>query len=277
LTIQQALNLEPNLNPRISAAFTVPDGAFDPLRLALAFAATAKSNGASFRTYTEVSGMLINGVGNVVGLKIVNRHTHQPEELHGDLVVNATGAWAGQVAVFANVEVPVTPTPGVMVAFGERLTNHVINRLCPPDDGDIIIPQRRMSVIGTTSFEVDNVDYIPVTDDQVQKMRRCAYDLIPSLDRVHLRGTYMSARPLIGKSIEGRSLSRTFKCFDHKESQNVDGLVTITGGKATTCRIMAEKTSDLVCQKLGLKTECVTRDQPLISYRNYYRSYGENA
>jgi glycerol-3-phosphate dehydrogenase len=82
---------------------------------------------------------------------------------------------------------------------------------------------------------------------------------------------------LIGKSVEGRSLSRTFKCFDHKESQNVDGLVTITGGKATTCRIMAEKTSDLVCQKLGLKAECVTRDQPLISYRNYYRSYGENA
>ncbi len=79
----------------------------------------------------------------------------------------------------------------------------------------------------------------------------------------------MSARPLIGTSVEGRSLSRTFRCYDHLE-EGVEGMVTITGGKATTCRAMAEKTADLVCEKLGMRAACTTKEIPLESYRNYY-------
>jgi glycerol-3-phosphate dehydrogenase len=79
----------------------------------------------------------------------------------------------------------------------------------------------------------------------------------------------MSARPLIGTSLEGRSLSRTFRCYDHLE-EGVAGLVTITGGKATTCRAMAEKTADLVCKKLGIQATCTTKEVTLDSYRNYY-------
>ncbi len=70
--------------------------------------------------------------------------------------------------------VSVTPTPGVMVAYDARLINRVINRLCPPSDGDIILPQRRMMCIGTTSFEVEDVDYIPIIEEQVELMHRCA-------------------------------------------------------------------------------------------------------
>jgi glycerol-3-phosphate dehydrogenase len=50
----------------------------------------------------------------------------------------------------------------------------------------------------------------------------------------------------------------------------VDGLVTITGGKATTLRAMAEKTADVVCAKLNITTPCVTKETPLLSYRQYY-------
>jgi glycerol-3-phosphate dehydrogenase len=82
----------------------------------------------------------------------------------------------------------------------------------------------------------------------------------------------MSARPLIKTSMKGRSISRTFKCYDHKESENLDGFVTITGGKATTCRIMAEKTADLVCSKLGLSVTCQTSQMPLVSYREFFQS-----
>ena len=52
--------------------------------------------------------------------------------------------------------------------------------------------------------------------------------------------------------------------------EGIEGLVTITGGKATTCRAMAEKTADLVCQKLGIQAACTTQDVALTSYRNYY-------
>jgi glycerol-3-phosphate dehydrogenase len=50
----------------------------------------------------------------------------------------------------------------------------------------------------------------------------------------------------------------------------VDGLVTITGGKATTLRAMAEKTADVVCAKLNITIPCVTKETPLLSYRQYY-------
>jgi len=119
---------------------------------------------------------------------------------------------------------------------------------------------------------VENCDYIPVYDDQVKQMHARAVELIPRIAQTRERGAYMSARPLIASSASGRSLSRTFKCYDHKASEGVEGLVTITGGKATTSRAMAEKTVDLVCQKLGLNAPCTTSEVILTSYRNFYRS-----
>src|SRR5512139_2354326 len=85
LTAQQALKMEPNLNPKLLSAFLIPDGTFDPLRLALSFAATAKSNGARFRLYTEVEGMVVDGLGNVVGVKIWDRTNNQHSELRADM------------------------------------------------------------------------------------------------------------------------------------------------------------------------------------------------
>jgi glycerol-3-phosphate dehydrogenase len=53
----------------------------------------------------------------------------------------------------------------------------------------------------------------------------------------------MATRPLIGSGSTGRSITRTFKCYDHKENDNVSGIVTITGGKATTLRHNGRKDS----------------------------------
>jgi glycerol-3-phosphate dehydrogenase len=50
----------------------------------------------------------------------------------------------------------------------------------------------------------------------------------------------------------------------------MEGFVTITGGKATTMRLMAEKTADLVCRKLSISASCETRESPLLSYREYF-------
>ncbi len=269
----QARERIPHLTNRVLLAYTVPDGAFDPLRLALAFAATAKHQGARFLTYHEVKGLRMDGRARVTGVTVWDRANDKTLDIGADIVINATGAWAGQIAAFAKVDVPVTPTPGVMVAYDQRLTDHVINRLSLPGDGDIIIPQRRMAVIGTTSYEVENLDYIPVLEEQVQAMYASAVELLPAIERSHLRGAYMSARPLVGRASaagDERDLPRTFKCFDHAATDGVEGLVTITGGKATTCRAMAETTADVVCAKLGITAECSTKEQILLSYRNFY-------
>lgn len=67
----------------------------------------------------------------------------------------------------AKVEVPGSPTPGVMVTMGLRLDHMIINRLNVPSDGDIVVPQRTPSIIGTTSWSVDDPDHIPIPGDHV--------------------------------------------------------------------------------------------------------------
>lgn len=261
----------PAIHPGVLGGYEVPDGAFDPLRLALAFAASAKNRGAVFLPFHQVEKIHVNGSSRVNSLSITNRHTGQTSDLHADIFINATGAWAGTVAKMAGVNVPVIPAPGVMVAFEQRLSDMVLNRLYYPGDGDIIIPQRRMSVIGTTSFEVEDADYIPVYKEQVNSMIERAAEMIPALKNLKIRGSYMSARPLIKTGTDIRSLSRTFKCFDHEVDQGLGGFITISGGKATTCRIMAEKTADLTCSKFNMKVPCQTTKFELDSYRTYYQ------
>jgi glycerol-3-phosphate dehydrogenase len=275
LSARETLALEPNVNPKVISAFRVPDATFDPLRLALAFAATATSNGANFRLYSEVTDFILDGKGDVAGVDLWDRTDGSHSQVHADVVVNATGAWAGILARMAHADVPVVPSPGIMVAFDQRLVNRSINHLTKPSDGDIVLPQRRMVVVGTTSYEVDDPDYIPVVEDQIQLMVEKGALLIPALRNTRQRGAYTAARPLVGVGGGGRSLSRTFKCFDHKETENIGGLVTITGGKATTMRAMAEKTADIVCQKLGINAPCLTRDVPLLSYREYFSTKPE--
>jgi len=269
LTPQQALKLEPNINPKLLTAFLIPDGTFDPLRLALSFAASARANGAKFKIYTEAKSLLMDGKGAVNGVKVLERASNQTVELRADMVVNATGAWAGEITEMAGASVPVKPTPGVMVAYDQRFVQRAINRLNKPGDGDIVLPQRRMVVVGTTSYDVDNLDYVPVLEDDVRLMLERGAELIPGIRNAKVRGKYVATRPLIGGGM-GRSAARTFKCYDHKETDNVDGLVTITGGKATTLRAMAEKTADVVCEKMGINMPCTTKDTPLLSYRQYY-------
>ncbi len=268
LTPEEALRIEPHLNPNLLTAFRVPDGTFDPLRLALAFAASAQKYGAQFRLFSEVEDFLKDGQGNVTGIRVMDRAKGTAVDIHGDIVVNAAGAWCGQVAALAGDEsIPIRPTPGVMVTYNKRLCNLVVNRLNEPGDGDIIVPQRQMVTVGTTSFEAKDLDYIPVYEEQVKEMLVRGCELIPDIKHAEERGAFMASRPLVDSGLQGRSLARTFKCFDHKESHNIDGLVTITGGKATTLRLMAEKTADLVCQKLGVNAACQTAEQQLASYR----------
>ena len=270
LTAEQTLQLEPNLNPDLKLAYLVPDGTFDPLRLALAFAATAKSNGAKFHFYTEVTDLIADNTGRITGARVWDRMTDKREEIFADIVVNATGAWAGQIAEMAGCNVPIKPSPGVMVSYDQRFSNLVINRLCKPSDGDIIVPQRRMAVVGTTSFEVQEVDYVPVKRDHIDQMLARGSALIPDIRQAKMRGAYMATRPLIGAGTSGRSVARTFKCFDHTGSDDIEGFITTTGGKATTMRIMAKKTADIVCDKLGIDAVCNTADVPLRSYRQFY-------
>lgn len=270
IPIKHAFDLEPFLNPSALATVQVPDGVFEPFRFCLAFLATARLHGAVIRRYHLVTEVIRSGK-SVIGVKVMDYRTGKTEILGADLVVNAAGPWAEDVAAMAGVKVPVQPTAGVMVTLDCRLNNMVLNRLNKPSDGDIVVPQRATSTIGTTSWKVEDPDLITIPPEHVEKMIVQGEHLLPIIRKIPMRARMAVARPLIVKSgDDARNVSRTFECFDHAYD-NVDGFVTISGGKTTTARAMAERVSDLVCNKFGIVAECRTREVLLASYRLFYQ------
>ena len=150
LTPAEALTLEPGLHPDLKAAVRVPDATMDAMRLPLRFFATAQGNGAALRPFTEVTGLLTAG-RRVTGVAVHDHLTGADAELEADLVVNATGPWCERLAAMAGASVPVQPSPGVLLALVGRLCELVVNRLHPAGDGDIVLPQRRLSIVGTSA------------------------------------------------------------------------------------------------------------------------------
>ena len=173
----------------------------------------------------------------------------------------------------AGVDVPIRPSPGVMLALRGRLCNMVINRLHASGDGDIVVPQRGLSIVGTSSWVVEDPEDLGVPQDHVDRMVTEGSKLIPAVATATHRAAWSAARPLIGSRGEadsGRELSRTFKTIDHAAEGGAEGFVTITGGKGTTLRGMAEVCADVVCRKLGVDEPCRTRETVLLPHIAYF-------
>jgi glycerol-3-phosphate dehydrogenase len=272
IPVDQALRMEPHLNPAIKRAVQVPDGTIDAWRLPLHFFATARAGGADIRTFTEVVEILSSN-GTVTGVRVLEHGTGREEVIRADLVVSATGAWAEKVARLGGVHIPVTPGPGTMVAVKKRLNNMVISHLHPAGDGDIIVPQRGLSIIGSTQWQTDDPDTVEVPAADISYLTGRAAELMPIFAETPFHAAWSASRPLAGASSnveDGRKLSRDFIAIDHGRSDNLSGLVSIIGGKATVLRAMGEKTVDLICDLFGVDEQCRTAEVPLLPHRAFY-------
>ena len=268
----RALSIEPGLHPGIKTAIRVPDATMDAFRLPMHFFATARANGAQVYPFNTI--MAIHSHAGVVsGVRVFDIQTHREFDVHGDLVINCTGPWAGKTAALAGQALPVQPSPGIMVAVGSRLNNMVINRLHPAGEGDIIVPQRGLSILGTSAWLVEDPDAIEIQREQVEQIVNLCAEMLPAASEQPIHSIWCAARPLIGENLSKSpmAMSRDFGCYDHGEDGNLEGLISVIGGKATTLRAMAEETADLICRKTGRDIPCKTRETPLLHYRLFYK------
>ena len=272
LTVQQALALEPELNPNLQAAVQVPDATIDAWRLPLHFFATARANGARIHNFSEVIGFYQSN-GAVTGIRVLDHRRQREYDVKGDVFINAAGAWAGKLSALAGVQVPILPGPGVMVALNSRLTNMVINRLHKAGEGDIIVPQRQLSILGTSIWLADDPEQIELPREHQQRMIDLCAKLVPAVTKAAVHSVWYAIRPLIkmAHADDPLEISRDFDCYDHRATDNLAGLVTIIGGKATTLRLMAEKTADLICRQTGRDIVCKTKTTRLLNYRNFFK------
>jgi glycerol-3-phosphate dehydrogenase len=179
-------------------------------------------------------------------------------------VVNAAGAWAREVALLAGAPIDMTYSKGTLLVTHQRLARRVVNRLRPPSNADIMMPGGTVSIVGTTSTRVDALDEIQPTTAEADLIVEEAAHMLPALETMRFIRAFAGVRPLVGSAgvADARAVSRGFALFDH-EDHGLDNLATITGGKLTTCRLMAERAADLVCRRLGVTGPCRTATTPL--------------
>lgn len=263
---KEALRLEPSVNPDIIGAVKVPDGAVDPFRLTTANIIDARRYGADILTYHEVISLNLTN-HQVTGVSVRNQKTGQVLRFESSVVINAAGIWGQSICRLAGIKINMFPAKGALLIFGHRVNNVVINRCRKPADADILVPGDTISLIGTTSSRVpfEECDNMEVTPQEVDTLLREGSKIVPSLAYTRILRAYAGVRPLVASDSDptGRSISRGIVCLDHNTRDGVEGLITITGGKLMTYRLMAEKATDMACRKLGVEKECRTAIDPL--------------
>ncbi len=264
--VQEVLDLVPALNPAIDQAFFVPDAAINGFRLLHALAYSARQRGARLMTYTRAVSLVQKG-GRVVGAVTEDQRSGQRQEIRASLIVNTPGPWAAEVAAMAGIRVGMRLDKGSLLIFNHRLSGQVINRLRSPGDADILVPAGTVSILGTTSVPVESPDNPTPSAGELLHMLALGEELFPHLHDYRVIRAFAGVRPLYdpaeGQGSAGREVSRTFSLLDHAVRDGLEGLVSVVGGKLTTFRLMAEKTGDLVVQKLGVGASSKTAITPL--------------
>lgn len=278
--------MEPALSELVTAAVAVPDGSFDAFRLPLQFFAAARALGATILPWHEIVGIEVSaGRVRAVHARVTaggDPGAGKPEDMRieCDYCVNAAGAWADRVAGLAGAHAPVTGAAGAMLAAKGRIVSRVISRLRPPGDGDILVPQRGLSIIGSTQRLAQSPDGILPLPDEAVFLKRAACEMAPEFAALPFHAVWAAARPLFGDphpgEDDGRSMSRDFRVIDHSRPvpghDSIRGFATIVGGKATVLRAMGERVADHVCAELGIATPCQTDRYRLPSWRDFYRT-----
>lgn len=264
---KEAIALEPAVNHEIIGAVKVPDGAVDPFRLTTANVVDARKHGADVITYHAVTDLVMDG-NRVCGVVLRDHYTGEETRYESRIVVNACGIWSQGIAAKAGIRINMFPAKGALLIFGHRVNNVVINRCRKPADADILVPGDTISLIGTTSSRVpiDTVDNMDVTEQEVDILLREGIKIAPALAYTRILRAYAGVRPLIASDDDpsGRSISRGIVCMDHARRDGVEGIITISGGKLMTYRLMAEWATDMVCKKLGHDGgPCTTATDPL--------------
>jgi len=261
--LKELRELEPALSEEVVAAYAVRDAAIDPFKLSLDNLAHARQLGTGLLRHTRVTAFNIRH-SKIQSVRLQNWRTGEETNLEADIVANAAGAWAGEVAKLAGVNIDMLFSKGSLLVTQSRLTQRVVNRLHTATDADILVPGGTVSILGTTSVRVESPDRIYPEIEEVDAIIDEAKAMLPVLGTTRYIRAYCGVRPLLGSKTgeDDRRVSRGYALIDHGD-EGVDNLVTITGGKLTTYRLMAEKTADLIGRKLGIDQPCHTRTQPL--------------
>lgn len=274
-------SLVPNLRrKRLRGGTLYWDGQFDDAGLALAMARTAVSEGAVVLNHVRVCG-LVKEQGRVCGVEARTRFDGRELTVRGRVVVNATGVFTDEVRRLdePTAESSVHPSQGIHLVLERRFLGGDTAVMIPKtEDGRVLflIPWKNRLLLGTTDTGGVEVSLHPrpLAEEIDYLVRHAALYLEEAPTHEDIRAVFSGLRPLAkpprAKAGTGSTaaISRSH-CLFVSES----GLVTMTGGKWTTCRQMGEDAVDRAEAVGGLETRpSRTADLTLLSPDDIERS-----
>ncbi|HEY5219374.1 MAG TPA: glycerol-3-phosphate dehydrogenase/oxidase, partial [Gemmatimonadaceae bacterium] len=242
------------------------DAATDDARLTLANVLDAERAGATVLNHVAVTEFAVER-GRVVGAHLVDRLTGDATTVLARATVNATGPWSDDVRKLegAGDRARVRGSKGTHILMPhDRVNNRAALTLLSPTDGRVMfaLPAGAFTVFGTTdTFTSASPDQVRASEDDVSYLLRAANTFFPAarLQRDDVVSAWAGIRPLV--ATEGDSPNAASR--EHAIQVTPAGVVTITGGKLTTFRIMAAQVVDVVTRRIGAGRPCTTAHTPL--------------
>jgi glycerol-3-phosphate dehydrogenase len=243
------------------------DGQFDDARLLIDMLVTAAEHGATVLNYAPVTELLSEG-GRVTGVVARDEETGRELRATARVVINATGAFCDGVRHLADPAAPplVSPSQGSHVVLDRGFLPGDSALLVPKTpDGRVLfaIPWHGHTLVGTTDVPIPAVSAEPrPTDAEIDFILDTAGRyLAKPPTRADVLSTWAGIRPLV----KATGVTRTARLSrEHTIHTDRPGLVTITGGKWTTYRAMAEDCVNVAADLGGLpKRPCVTAERPI--------------
>ena len=244
------------------------DGQFDDSRLLINLVATAAEQGATLLNYVAVTSLHRDAEGFVNGVVATDQESGQQFAVPGRAIINATGAFCDQVRQMADPAASrlIAPSQGIHLVFERSFLPGESAIMVPhTSDGRVMfaIPWHDHTLVGTTDVSIEDTPLEPrATDQEIDFILETAGRYLERPPtRADILSVFAGIRPLVraGTGTNTASLSR-----EHTIHIDNSGLLTLTGGKWTTYRHMAEDCVNQAATLAQLEDRpCVTRTLPI--------------
>ncbi len=273
---------------RLKGGVEYYDGQFDDARLAINLAQTATAHQACLLNYCRVTTLTKDKEGSVTGLEFMDEETGDTHAIHARAVVNATGVFVDNIL---ELDTPdhrplVKPSQGTHVVVDRSFLGYGSALMIPEtSDGRVLfgVPWHNHLVLGTTDTPLDSHSLEPrALKSEIDFILQTAGAyLVKQPTYQDVLSVFSGLRPLAAPAKNSTSTKEISR--DHKLIVNPSGLITITGGKWTTYRKMAEETVDKAIELAGLPaTACRTASIPIHGHtadrpNGHWSFYGSDA
>lgn len=265
LSKEKTIKLLPTIEPKgLQSGVIYHDGQFDDSRLAINLAQTAVEKGACVLNHFKITQLLKDHNNQVTGVVAVDEESQEEYTIQSKAVINATGVFTNAIMKMNDnvYKRYIVSSQGIHLVFDKSFLPGDYALMIPKtSDGRVLfaVPWHDKIVVGTTDTLVKKPSLEPIAlETEIEFVLQAAQKfLTKNPTRADVLSVFAGLRPLAAPEKKGQSTKEVSR--SHKIIVSETGLITITGGKWTTYRKIAEDIVDkaIVVHHLP-KRKCIT-------------------